>query len=85
MSLQYLGCQGDPELLTMLQLLMLQQQIYQEEQMPIASGNSTQFYSHYTQYQQSLYTDYQSQWQPQDYQQNGYVGNCMQFSAFPAH
>ena len=49
---------------------MLQQQIYQEEQLPMEGGNSTQFYSHFTQYQSSYedygnqpanYGDYQSQ------------------------
>lgn len=57
------------------QWLMLRQQIYQEEQAPIGGGNSTQFYTHYTQYQ-TQYANYPPpQWppQPQEYPQNGYI------------
>ncbi|XP_052765793.1 meiosis regulator and mRNA stability factor 1-like isoform X2 [Mya arenaria] len=66
------------------QMLMLQQQIYQEEQMPLGGGDSTQFYSHYTQYQQTHFLGYQSwqqqqqqqqQEQEQSQQQNGYYDN----------
>ena len=63
------------------QMLMLQQQIYQEEQTPIGElqNNSTQFYSHYSKqsYTSSYYMNQQT-WQPyggcyqEKYQQKNY-------------
>ena len=57
------------------QLLMLQQQIYQEEQAPIGNinNNSTQFYTHYTKYQATSYYGYP----PPPVQQNGCYDNSV--------
>lgn len=51
------------------QLLMLQQQIYQEGQVPIGT-DSTQFYSQFTKYQETSYYGYGHHWQPQSYHDN---------------
>ena len=75
------------------QMLMLQQQIYQEEQTPIGElqNNSTQFYSHYSKqsYTSSYYMNQQT-WQPyggcyqEKYQQKNYNNGykCKYFSVF---
>ncbi|XP_053388921.1 meiosis regulator and mRNA stability factor 1-like [Mercenaria mercenaria] len=59
------------------QLLMLQQQIYQEEQVPIGT-ESTQFYSQFTKYQETSYYGYGNHWQPQGYHDNRQYIDCYQ-------
>jgi hypothetical protein len=56
---------------------MLQQQIYQEGQVPIGS-ESTQFYSQYTKYQETSYYGYSNHWQPQGYHDNRQYIDCYQ-------